>query len=131
MEGWGGDYGNHARSELDAAVDRANRQMDQIEAGREISAGPCSSCRWAYNKDPICSFETDLVCAHPLVSSSDFDPTRHDLARSYVMRSSARQWGGVCGPEGKLFQRRRIWEYWQTWLAAFVVAWVTFLWWIF
>jgi len=104
-------------AQLQRAIDRATAALAVAKEAEAKSAGPCVLCRWYRLRWPsIENSPSEQTCANPLVTAPEFSVTLGEVVQpgqhpTYSVRGS----GGLCGPEGRLFWRKRRW--WLLWLA--------------
>lgn len=87
--------------ELEQAATRAHDAIDRALRASEQSAGPCTSCRWGQEEDVE---EIYRLCRNPVVAPPDFDAEHGRAIQRDVAAYHARRTGGICGPEGRLFE---------------------------
>lgn len=81
-------------------LDEAQRILARAQAKAETDTGPCSQCKWATGT----MLHLWRICRNPLVKAYIFSINDAFNARIAAQCDTLRRDGGICGPEGSLFE---------------------------
>jgi hypothetical protein len=82
-------------------LDRISAARERVQSVRSevltVTEFPCIQCR-----------HYSLACTHPAISKIRPDPVSGSVKSDHADAAEARAEGGLCGPEGALFEHRSL-----------------------